>query len=171
MKSLKQPLTMDFMAITRCSNVFAFYSTGKIFYAVINNPGSWHDTQVAFPLVMMVLAFIGIYALCVDSGFKRSGILKDKFVGPLSRKARAKLPRGPERDRFIRKSSVHVSLRQASEWGMRALQGSFSRLKARLSLILSILLLHNFRTQYMGLNQIATGPVNNNLLIITTTIK
>ena len=45
---------------TRCSNVFAISPIGKIFYAVINNPGSWHDTQVAFPLVMMVLAFIGI---------------------------------------------------------------------------------------------------------------
>jgi len=48
---------------------------------------------------------------------------------------------------------------------MRGLQGSFSRLKARLGsnkekrglIILSILLLHNFRTEYVGLNQIATA--------------
>ena len=48
--------------------------------------------------------------------------------------------------------------------GMRALQGSFSRLKARLTsneqdryeIILSISLLHNLRTHYVGLNQIAT---------------
>ena len=48
-----------FYGDTRCNNVFA--PTGKIFYAIINNPGSWHDTQVAFPLVMVVLAKIGRY--------------------------------------------------------------------------------------------------------------
>ena len=47
---------------------------------------------------------------------------------------------------------------------MRALQGSFSRLKARLpsdklkrkKIIGSVVFLHNFRTHYVGLNQIAT---------------
>ena len=47
---------------------------------------------------------------------------------------------------------------------MRAPQGSYPRLKSRLcsdkekrnDIILSILLLHNFRTHYVGLNQIAT---------------
>jgi hypothetical protein len=58
----------------------------------------------------------------------------------------------------------YVSLRQALEWGMRALQGTFSRLKSRMTsnskkrpkIILSIVVLHNFRTEFMGLNQIAT---------------
>jgi len=47
---------------------------------------------------------------------------------------------------------------------MRALQGSFPRLKSRMcsdkqkrkEIILSIILLHNFRTHHVGLNQIAT---------------
>ena len=47
---------------------------------------------------------------------------------------------------------------------MRALQGSFARLKARLTsnkekrfkIILAIVLLHNFRTRHVGLKQIAT---------------
>jgi len=47
---------------------------------------------------------------------------------------------------------------------MRALQGPFSILKARLGsnkkkrgmILLGIVLLHNFRTNYVGLNQIAT---------------
>ena len=55
-----------------------------------------------------------------------------------------------------------TSLRQAAEWGMRALQGSFARLRVKMSsdaverkeLILSIMLLHNFRTHNMGINQI-----------------
>jgi hypothetical protein len=47
---------------------------------------------------------------------------------------------------------------------MRALQGSFTRLKSRLpsnktkrkEIIFTICLLHNFRTHVVGLNQIAT---------------
>jgi hypothetical protein len=57
-----------------------------------------------------------------------------------------------------------VSLRQSSEWGMRALQGTFARLKSRLTsdkvkrgeIVLSIALLHNYRTELIGLNQIST---------------
>jgi hypothetical protein len=64
----------------------------------------------------------------------------------------------------ILKKQQATSMRQCSEWGMRALQGTFSRLKARLGsnkkkrgkIIHSIILLHNFRTYYVGLNQIAT---------------
>ena len=56
-----------------------------------------------------------------------------------------------------------MSLRQSSEWGMRSLQGTFTRMKSRLTsnkrkrkLILTvIILLHNFRTDVVGLNQIA----------------
>ena len=32
---------------TICNNVFAFSPTGKIFYAALNYPGSWHDSQVS----------------------------------------------------------------------------------------------------------------------------
>jgi mannitol/fructose-specific phosphotransferase system IIA component (Ntr-type) len=47
---------------------------------------------------------------------------------------------------------------------MRALQGTFTRLKSRLTsdkevrgvIILCIILLHNYRTEFVGLNQIAT---------------
>ena len=59
---------------------------------------------------------------------------------------------------------MYVSLRQSSEWGMRALQGTFVRMKSRLTLnkrkrkliLTVIILLHNFRTHDVGLNQIAT---------------
>ena len=68
------------------------------------------------------------------------------------------------RDYLLEESNIYVSLRQASEWGMRALQGTFPRLKARLpadndfrhDIILCVLLLHNFRTEKVGINQIAT---------------
>jgi hypothetical protein len=84
-------------------------------------------------------------------------------VGPLTKKMIKKL--APNlRQYLIDTSNIYVSLRQASEWGMRALQGTFSRLKGRLTsnhfkrgrIILAIILLHNFRTHVAGLNQIAT---------------
>ena len=68
------------------------------------------------------------------------------------------------RDLIIARHAIYVSLRQASEWGMRALQGTFARLKSRLTsnkekraaIILGIVLLYNFRTKFIALNQIAT---------------
>jgi hypothetical protein len=147
---------------TACNNVFAFAPNGKIVYACINAPGSWHDSQVALPLIDKVIRDIGVYALCVDGGFPMKDDLYDKFVGPISRKRKRHL--SPIlREAVIARHEVYVSLRQASEWGMRGLQGSFCRLKDKLTsdkekrflLILSIVLLSNYRTEYVGLNQIA----------------
>ena len=148
---------------TNVNNVLAFAPTGKVIYAALNYPGSWHDSTVSQELIELVIETIGSYCLCVDQGFPRSGLLYDKFVGPISKKAKRKLE-PMLRDLVMRKSGIFTSLRQAAEWGMRALQGSFSRLKARLGsnkvkrgiLLLSIILLHNFRTHFVGLNQIAT---------------
>jgi hypothetical protein len=113
--------------------------------------------------IALVIVYLGFYAICVDKGFPRSGDLFDLFVGPIS----AKTLRGMApnlRPAMIARSNVHTSLRQSAEWGMRGLQGTFSRLKTRLTsnkkkrglLIASILYLHNFRTDLIGLNQIAT---------------
>jgi hypothetical protein len=76
---------------TMCNNVFAFRPLGKIFFAAINYPGSWHDATVCQDLVNWAITFLRTYCLCVDQGFPRSGDLKGKFVGPLSRKSRLKL--------------------------------------------------------------------------------
>jgi DDE superfamily endonuclease len=148
---------------TTITNVFAFSPFGKIIYAAYNYPGSWHDSTVAQSLINEVITKIGVYALCVDQGFPRSGDLHGRFVGPMSKKMKKKL--SPELAEYlIPMHERYISLRQASEWGMRALQGTFSRLKSRMTsnskkrqkIILSIVLLHNFRTEFMGLNQIAT---------------
>lgn len=147
---------------TCCNNVFAFSPEGKVMYCAYNYPGSWHDATVAQDLVNVVIGHIGHYALCVDQGFPRTGHLHGRFVGPLSSRMKKKL--SPQiADYLVPLHEKYISLRQASEWGMRALQGSFSRLKSRLTsnhekrkkIILSIVLLHNFRTDFVGLNQIA----------------
>jgi hypothetical protein len=148
---------------TMCNNVFAFAPTGKIIFASINNPGSWHDAQVAYKLIQTVIERCHMYAFCVDQGFPRSGPLHDKFIGPISAKTRRKLAPNLV-NLLLEKHNRAISLRQASEWGMRALQGSFSRLKSRLTssktkrqeILHAIVLLHNFRTEYVGLNQITT---------------
>jgi DDE superfamily endonuclease len=148
---------------TMCNNVFCFASTGKIIYACINYPGSFHDSQVAVGLIRCVLEHLGRYKICVDQGFPRSGDLFDKFVGPMSQRTRNNIAPLLRRA-ILQRHNLYVSLRQSSEWGMRALQGTFSRLKARLPsnkskrkyIIGSIVFLHNFRTEYVGLNQIAT---------------
>ena len=148
---------------TMVNNIFLFAPTGKIIYAVFNCPGSWHDSSVAEPLKQLVLELDLMYKICVDQGFPRSGAFADKFVGPLSKAARRSL--SPIlRSIILQLHNKYVSLRQGSEWGMRGLQGTFSRLKARLTsnktkrylIIKSILLLSNFRIHYSGLNQIAT---------------
>ena len=148
---------------TMCNNVLAFAPTGKVVHAAMNYPGSWHDSSVCKVLAALVIQMFGTFCACVDQGFPRSGELAGKFVGPLSKRARAAIPVN-ERPMRIFLHERYVSLRQASEWGMRALQGTFTRLKSRLTsnkvkrylIIYSIILLHNFRTEYVGFNQIAT---------------
>ena len=97
---------------------------------------------------------IFVYALCVDQGFSRTGDFMDRIVGPLLKKTRMQLTI-ELRELLLSRHALYISLRQSSEWGMRALQGSFSRLKSRLTtnklkrskIILSIIFLHNFRTK------------------------
>lgn len=148
---------------TTCNNVMAFSPTGKIFFAALNYPGSFHDAQVCHDLIRWCIDSLDEHALCVDQGFPRSGVMWGKFVGPLSRRQRQNLPPAL-RDVLQESHGIYVSLRQASEWGMRTLQGTFPRLKSRLTsnklkrlrIIQGVVLLHNFRTKVVGLNQIAT---------------
>jgi hypothetical protein len=85
------------------------------------------------------------------------------FVGPMSRRAWRGVA-AAVKDQLKLKIQIYISLRQASEWGMRALQGTFARLKCRLTsnhvyrteIISLVILLHNFRTTHVGLNQIST---------------
>jgi len=148
---------------TTCNNVFLFCAEGLIRHAAFNMPRSWHDSACIKPLVELVFKKIGTHKICVDQGFPMSGDLFDIFVGPISSKRLRKI-HPVIRENIKRRSHVYTSLRQASEWGMRALQGSFSRLTARLpgnkakrkNIIYAIILLHNFRTHHVGLNQIAS---------------
>ncbi len=91
------------------------------------------------------------YKICVDQGLPRSGDAYGTFVGPVTKRAVQRLHRDV-RNYLLCISNVHTLLRQASEWGMRGLQGTFPRCKKRLPgddemqrLVLdAIVLVHNF---------------------------
>lgn len=163
------------VCLQQCNNVFCFAPTGKVIFACINFPGNYHDSQVAEALMAEVINNLGEYKICVDQGFPRKGDLLNKFVGPISPKTRRRY-RNQLRNDLLRQHNIYVFLRQSSEWGMRALQGTFLRLKSRLLsnkekrklIISSVVLLHNFRTEYIGLNQIATvfNPEYENVMNI-----
>jgi hypothetical protein len=148
---------------TTINNVLLFGPDGKVKFACINFPGSMHDSAVSMELIAYLIGKIGIYKVCVDQGFPRGGDLFDIFVGPISKRVMRQV--APNLKALLKeRSHKYTSLRQSGEWGMRALQGSFARLKTRLTsnkrkrldIVHGIILLHNFRTTHIGLNQIAT---------------
>ena len=91
-------------------------------------PGSWADGAVTRNFLPFLRGKIGQYKIVVDQGFPRSGDAYGVLVGPLTKKGARKL-HASVRAEMIRRSNIYVSLCQASEWGMRALQGSFPRFK------------------------------------------
>ena len=105
---------------------------------------------------------IGDYKICVDQGFPRSGDATGILVGPIPERSACRL-HPLVRDNLIRLSNVYTSLRQASEWGMCGLQGTFPRCKKclltdkdkRQRVLECIVLIHNFRTEVVGHNQIS----------------
>jgi ribosomal protein S27E len=148
---------------TMVNNVIAYGADGKVFLCGVNFPGSTHDGSICSNLLPVIKQKIGSFKICVDQGFPRRGDAEGILVGPLSkRSARSLSP--ILREYILRLSNCYVSLRQASEWGMRCLQGSFPRIKKRLpsekkkrnQIIQSIILIHNFRTHCIGCNQIKT---------------
>ena len=145
------------------NNVFAFGPDGKVFIAAINCPGSWADGLLSALFSDSIRRRIGPYKICVDQGFPRSGDAWNILVGPMNKRSARRL-HPAVRKYMLRVSNVYTSLRQASEWGMRGLQGSFPHCKnclpgnfrVRRLVIESIVLIHNFCTDIVGSNQITT---------------
>ena len=106
---------------TMVNNVFAYGPDGKVYF-----PGSWADGALTARILASIGSRIGSYKICVDQGFPRSGDAFGTLVGPVTKRAARRLHRDL-RDYYLRVSNVHTSLRQASEWGMRGLQGTFPR--------------------------------------------
>ena len=148
---------------TMVNNVFAYGPDGKVFFAAVNFPGSWADGALTARFLHTIKKKIGEYKICVDQGFPRSGEAYGTLVGPVTKRAARRLHQ-EVREYLVRINNVHTSLCQASKWGMRGLQGTFPRWKKRLPsdhfqrrlVIEAIVLIHNYRTELVGFNQINT---------------
>jgi hypothetical protein len=131
----------------------------------VNAPGSWHDSRVAFPIYEKLENKTpdGFY-LVADTAFPRGTLnIHDRIQAPLKSGQRwtGTKEQLEEQLEFNRQL---LSFRQTAEWGNRALQGSFGRLRvpldandpeARGNLIEICIRLHNLRTRMVGINQIA----------------
>jgi hypothetical protein len=145
------------------NNVFPYGPDGKVFFAAINFPGSWANGALTARFLHALKKKIGDYKICIDQGFPRSGDAHGTLVGPVTKRAARHLHRDV-RDYLLKISNMHTLLRQASEWGMRGLQGTFPRWKKHLPsnhhqrwLVLeAIVLIHNYWTELVGFNQINT---------------
>lgn len=141
------------------SCVFVFSADGRIIHCIVNAPGSLHDSTLA--------DWAGIYDVlgetyertgakcCVDSAF--AGI-----ANPCLLKSSQNLSDATGPLHLLRLEQA-TSLRQAAEWGMRAIQSAFARLNDRIHyeengerrIFLSLVpLLYNFRLSKVGLNQL-----------------
>jgi len=141
--------------------VIAFAPSGIIVACTLNAPGSWHDSFIAqngglYDVLRAVFNTTGGKGV-VDSAFSKKHC-------PFLIKSGNRKPGETALETTIRRQAT--SFRQSAEWGMRAIEGSFPRLKDKLLLsdtiedrnvfLHAITMLHNFRTCRVGLNQLSS---------------
>lgn len=151
------------------SNVLVFLPSGKICFAALNRPGSWHDSAVAVHLYdQLQQETPSPFNILADSAFPTSGACEGKI---LAVRKESFWNRSMSQRQYIMHKAMDKAVksqRQAAEWGMRAIQAAFTRLKQplptdnrkRLLIIETAVFLHNFRTEEVGLNQIRTVFLN-----------
>ena len=153
----------------QCTNVFVFTPDGCIAYARFNYAGCSHDALLSERLFGFLAKNIPApYRLVADTAFPTLNDLNGKIVTPLKSGAVLSGNIHEVRERIYFHQTI-TSTRQAAEWGMRAFQGMFPRLYARMPAChatrkrwLNILIpLFNFRTRTMGINQIRTVYSND----------
>ena len=141
---------------------------GKIVDAVVNSPGSFHDSKAA--RWGEVYDHIGTlppkYKVVCDSAFSCGGELGDRLV---KTKLKTQLTddnnnKMDDANDIVQYESQLTHLRQSSEWGNHVLVDTFRRLHRRLPtdnvsrgyILWTCILLCNYRTETMGRNQIRT---------------
>ena len=139
---------------------------GMIIAANINAPGSWHDSRVAQPIYRTLRAKTpdGFY-LIADTAFPRgTADIAGRICTPL-KEGQQVVGTADQITKATAFNQELLSYRQTAEWGMRAIQGSFGRLRIPLdinnnakrgNLIETCLRLHNLRAVKVGINQIRT---------------
>ncbi|KZT57258.1 hypothetical protein CALCODRAFT_434501 [Calocera cornea HHB12733] len=140
------------------SNVLVFSTRGELLHAAINAPGSWHDSRVSSGIYAQLEENTpDPYFLAADTAFPHNrSTLRSKIKTPVKSGTRTTR----EQVQFL---DQLVSFRQSAEWGMRAIQGSFGRLRlpldandgrARRTLLETVFRLHQIRVRLVGINQL-----------------
>ena len=142
-------------------NVFVFAPSGVIIACALNAAGSMHESFITdwggiYP--KLETAYNQCGGRCVvDSALSKG---QYPFLIKSSQDAYFSSSGDPRLYAQLKKAT---SVRQASEWGMRALQGTFPRLKDRFIneengerkvILLTAVLLFNLWTRLVGINQI-----------------
>ena len=146
------------------TNLFVFAPDGTIIMSMINCPGSMHDSELAasgspsiYTKINMLFEDYGVKCV-MDSAFANAN--KPSIIKSKKRESIASIAESREE---FEELMAALSVRQAAEWGMRALQGAFGRLKAvwpykekdeRYWGLSVIALLYNYAANNMDLNQI-----------------
>lgn len=142
----------------------SYMSSGVIIACKLNAPGSWHDSRIARGIYEKLRTETPEgYYLVTDTAFPRG---TDQIWGRIRApiKDGTRLPADPaERHQLLAFDRQLLSYRQTAEWGNRALQGTFGRLRVPLQVnyaelrgdLLEICMrLFNLRTREVGHNQI-----------------
>ena len=146
------------------TNLFVFAPDGTIVMSMINCPGSMHDSELAasgspsiYTKIDMLYEQYGVKCV-MDSAFANAN--KESIIKSKKRETIASTAESREE---FEELMAALSVRQAAEWGMRALQGAFGRLKSvwpyeendeRYWGLSVIALLYNYSANNMDLNQI-----------------
>ena len=142
------------------------FGSGTIIAAQLNAPGSWHDSRVARPIYNKLWDSTpdGFY-LVADTAFPRGAAqISGKIRAPIKTGDRISGTRSEIEEKLAFDRQL-LSYRQTAEWGMRALQGSFGRLRIPLDIgdqegrgdmLETCVRLHNLRARCVGHNQIRT---------------
>ena len=141
------------------TTIFAFALNGSIIACTLNAPGTWHGSTL--PHWGSMYSKLQKYwedhhgKVLMDSAFASNMY---KFIIQSSQNVPIM-----EGHQAMLLGQQATSCRQAAEWGMRGLQGSFPRLKDRIvyeengerAIILKFMtLLYNYRVRSVGINQI-----------------
>ena len=147
------------------TSVFCFCPDGTIPIAYMNLPGSMHNSTIAewgriYDKLESLYETTGAIT-CVDLAFRMKNAPYIIKSSQESRIGEGETLAAVRRD-IVRKRQA-TSMRQSSEWGMRALQSSFPRMCDRMAFeqkgerriaIKMMVYLYNLRARMVGINQI-----------------
>lgn len=115
--------------VASATNILVFTPDGCICFAVLNYPGSAHDVKVADKVYDMLQDHTPEnFMLLADAAFQFTHY---QILTPFKKKQLSTDP--ILRQIQLQLHKMVVQARQPAEWGMRALQGKFARLKEPLS--------------------------------------